>query len=392
MKGDFSIPLLRDLPPGRLAQRREHLFLEITRERGPREALARPWPSRSGKSGRRRLLVLAAAALVVVVLTASALAVRAYIVDKGFIGLPPQGATPSTPESGELEIFIWVGDPGRNLGRSRAWVYADGRLLWLRGGSDLNLTAGANRFSSGFLEQRLSPEGLELLRSEILSTGAFGHEPPPPPPPYPCPKGESSGKYGCASPQAPLGSEPFQVPFWITIEVRDVGRLVSVDRASDLERLEARLTDPASWLPASAWEDRETRAYVPSRYAVCYGTSPPTRATEPSRILNLLPAAAADILRGKVRTPFNGLYKPTPREIRPVTDYCSDVPIDEARLLAKALEDAGPTEKADPDGTFRTGHFRLDYEFEGPAEGQEGVSIYFEPYLPHGEIICSPCG
>jgi len=341
-------------------------------------------------SRRRRVVALAVAALVAVVGTASAFGtVRDYVLDRGFIGLPPQGATPSTPESGELEIFYLVGDPGADLGRSRAWVYADGRLLWLRGGRDLNLTAGANRFSSGFLEQRLTPEGLELLRSEILSAGEFGREPPPSP--FPCPKGESFWKYGCAAPQSPLGSEPLQVPYWITIEVHNAGLLVSVDRASDLERLEARLTDPASWLPASAWEDRETKAYVPSRFSVCYGTSPPTRATD-SRVFSLLPTAAADLLRGKDRTPFNGLYKPAPREIRPITDYCSDVPIDEARTLAKALEDAGPTEKADPDGTFRTDYVRLNYEFEGPAKGQEGVSIYFEPYLPHGEIICSPCG
>jgi hypothetical protein len=360
MKGEISIPPLRDLPPGRLAQRREHLLFETTRERKSRGALAHPWRSRSGRPGRRRLLVLAAAMLVVVVGTASALAVRAFFLDRGFIGLPPQGATPSTPESGELEIFYWVGDPGGNLGRSRAWVYADGRLLWLRGGGDLNLTAGANRFSSGFLEQRLTPEGVELLRSEILSAGEFGH--------------------------GPL-HDPFP-----TIDVHNVGHLLSVDRASDLERLEARLSDPASWLPASAWADRETKAYVPSRYSVCYGTSPPTRVTEPSRILSVLPAAAADMLRGKDRTPFHGLYKPAPLEIRPITDYCSDMTIDEARTLAKALEDAGPTKKADPDGTFRTDYFRLEYEFEGPAQGREGVSIYFEPYLPHGEIICSPCG
>lgn len=356
--------------------------------KGRRSSGRRRSPALQGR--RRRLLVVLAVIAVVAVATASALAVRAYIVDKGFIGLPPLGAAPSTPESGELEIFYWVGDPGANLGRTRAWVYADGRLLWLRGGSDLNLTAGANRFSSGYLEQRLTPEGLELLRSEILSAGEFG--PGPLHDPFLCPKGESLVKYSCASPQAPFGSAPLQVPHWVSIEVHNVGLLVSVDRASDLERLEARLTDPASWLPASAWADRETRAYVPSRYAICYGTSPPTRVTEPSRILSLLPAAAADILRGKDRTPSNGLYKPAPSEIRPITDYCSDVPIDEAITLAKALEDGGPTKKADSDGSFRTDYFRLDYEFDGPAQGQGDVSVYFEPYLPHGEIICSPCG
>ena len=128
---------------------------------------------------RRRLVVLAAAVLVVVVGTASAFGgVRAFFLDRGFIGLAPLGATPSTPESGELEIFYWAdrGAPGVAEGRSRNWVYADGRLI-------------SDRSSSGLIEQRLSPEGLELLRSEILSTGQFSHEPPPPPPPPPCPNG-----------------------------------------------------------------------------------------------------------------------------------------------------------------------------------------------------------
>ena len=56
---------------------------------------------------RRRLVVLAAVALVAVA-TASAFAVRAFVIDKGIVGLPPVGATPSTPESGVLEMYYWV--------------------------------------------------------------------------------------------------------------------------------------------------------------------------------------------------------------------------------------------------------------------------------------------
>jgi hypothetical protein len=109
LKGDLSVPPLRDLPPGRLAQRREHLLFEITRKRDSREALVPPWPSRSGRPGRRRLLVVAVAAIVAVVGTAAAIgSVRDFILDRGFIGLPPEGATPSAPESGEL-VLRWFG-------------------------------------------------------------------------------------------------------------------------------------------------------------------------------------------------------------------------------------------------------------------------------------------
>jgi hypothetical protein len=367
VKSDFSIPPLRDLPPGRLAQRREHLLLEITRERGFRGALARPWGSRWGRSGRRRLFVLAAAVLVVVVGTASAIGgVRAFFLDRGFIGLAPLGATPSTPESGELEIFYWPTGAGRSLN----WVYADGRLISRRGG--------------GLLEQRLTPEGVELLRSEILSTGQFSHEPPPPPPPPPCPKGESSGDNGCAPPQ-PLAppDEPLEVPFFATIEVRNVGRLSRVDRASDLDRLQERLADLASWLPASAWADREIRAYVPSTYAVCYGGWPPDQPIEPSRLLTLLPAAAEDLLRAKDMTRKEGLFG-SPGDFHVVVDHCSDVTNEEAHMLAQVFDDAGfePFMPAS----------RLGYRFETPGQNEKNAQIYFEPYLPHGEVICSVCG
>ena len=85
-----------------------------------------------------------------------------------FVALPPVGATPSAPESGELVIYYRLdvkNDIKPAHGRWR-WVYADGRLLT----ADMaDGTAGAtptcprptSRWSSGLLEQRLTPEGVE---------------------------------------------------------------------------------------------------------------------------------------------------------------------------------------------------------------------------------------
>ena len=93
MRGDYPIPPPRDLPPHRVAQRREHLLSEIAQP---------PWRLRLP---RRGLVALVAAALIVVVGTAAAIGgVRAFILDRGFIGLAPAGATPSAPESGELVV------------------------------------------------------------------------------------------------------------------------------------------------------------------------------------------------------------------------------------------------------------------------------------------------
>jgi Tol biopolymer transport system component len=81
----------------------------------------------------------------------------------GFVGLPPEGASPSTPQRGELVVYL----AGPEIGR-RTWVYADGRMIWHR---YADLPEGANSEFTGFLEQRLTPEGVELVRSEVASLG-----------------------------------------------------------------------------------------------------------------------------------------------------------------------------------------------------------------------------
>ena len=112
------------------------------------EPLAGSWDDvlgRTGatrKSGRRRLVIAFAVVAVAAAIAAAAVGgVRDFILRTGFIGLPPIGATPSSPASGELEIWYWAwwaadGEPffwatNRNVkwGRTRAWVYADGRLI-----------------------------------------------------------------------------------------------------------------------------------------------------------------------------------------------------------------------------------------------------------------------
>ena len=264
---------------------------------------------------RRRLVALAAAALVVAVGTASAFGtVRDLFLDRGFIGLPPVGATPSAPESGELVLY-WMGRSATHARPHwrggyvaplvRVWVYADGRMIWSREGA---IPAGANEVTSGYLEQRLTPEGVELLRSRLVATGLFdrsltlvfprGTEKVPMPltragEPVSCPRadihrGEVVVRLRCVGPDDPASRGHTRV---------------SLDQLSALRRVDALFTDTVSVLPASAWAARKVRAYVPSNYAVCMDTSPPKEA---SQLLSLLPTRAADILRGKNRTRFDG--------------------------------------------------------------------------------------
>jgi hypothetical protein len=81
---------------------------------------------------------------------------------EGFNGLPPEGATPSEPPQGELVMS--------EMGIHPWWqvnVYADGRLIWARQRKNFEED---NEISS-WIEQRLTPEGVELLRSGAVPLG-----------------------------------------------------------------------------------------------------------------------------------------------------------------------------------------------------------------------------
>ena len=320
--------------------------------------------------------MLAAVAVATAVTTAGWAIVREVVLHESFVALPPVGATPSAPESGELVIYYRL-DVNSDIkpahGRWR-WVYADGRLLTadarpMAQRSHSDLPEADNRWSSGLLEQRLTPEGVELLRSEIVSTGLFEHNQ--------------------ISPHDEIHNE---------IQVRIGDRLIRVQgkvTANSNEfpkRLRERLVDPASWLPASAWADRRLRAYVPSRYAISYGGLFQT--TERSRILSLLPARAGDLLRDRDAVPRRRGYDGGGFTRNSLTYYVSDVTTEEARALVKALDDAGL--KRDGDGG-------LGYSFEiagtsvdppPPLKGpvRHVVFIGFSPYFPHGETVCLACG
>lgn len=406
MKGDISIPPLRDLPPGRLAQRGEHLLFEITRERESRGALARPWPSRRRRPRRQRILVLAAAALVAVVGTASAFSgVRAFFLDRGFIGLPPKGATPSAPESGELVVH-WEGftaplspqDQGKDT--VRAWVFGDGRVIWdrrLHDGPKRAIPEGANEFNSGYLERRLTPEGLELVRSAVdglfdrsralLETFASDD---------PWPRSAPEGRLALFVPddhredwgavEVP-GGDGFVRLRWQDLDDKPYSRLegpiATAEQLSALRRVEALLTDPTSVLPASAWAVREARAYVPAHYAVCIDTSPPKDA---SHLLSLLPTRAADLLRDKSLTGSEGDLVEAREGGRIVVigrsvTYCYKVETEKAREVADTLS------VLDPEPGW--GHYGLAYRVAEGVNPLDPTRIWFEPYLPDGQFTFS---
>jgi hypothetical protein len=275
----------------------------------------------------------------------------------GLLGLPPEGATASTPERGELVLGVGFGHTGGDPGRFSLHLYADGRVIWQRLG---DFRGDANVPSTGLIEQRLTAEGVELVLAEALSTGLFDRD-------------RELGALGG--------------PHYGGIEVRTGDGLVHLtwggagfeqgydpiettptpEQVRALERLDARLEDLASWLPASAWEDPEFRAYVPSRYSVCYmGQDEPLGRP---RILDLLPAAAGDLLRARDTTRSAVMVDPRGGTI---PFWCSVVTTEEARVLAEILKDAGADKS--PYGPGYT---------LWPSDGGEVVNIDFGAVLPH---------
>jgi len=357
----------------------------------------RPRLRRFGLAGRRRrLVVVLAAVALLAVITATAIGgVRDFILDRGFVGLPPVGATPSTPASGELVVRYLGEGVTHDTTHVQAWEYADGRMIWSREGRPAArpIPEGANEFTSGYLEQRLTPEGVELLQSQVAELLERSRALVETLPADYDPIAElQAGRWG--------GLALFVAESWLawgSLEVRDGDRLLRLqwqpgigphqspkfegtiatpEQLADLRRLDALLTDPASVLPSSAWAVRKVRAYVASHYEVCMYTSPPT---DVSQLLSLLPAQAADLLRGTSLNEFegdlgggySGRY----------ATYCAKLTTEEARKVAEALSGLDPVPAA-----------ILAYQLTGRPWPEGGTEILFEPYFPHGQITCSVCG
>jgi hypothetical protein len=267
----------------------------------------------------------------------------------GLIGLAPEGATPSSPSRGELVLEFVFGHTEGDPGRFSFHMYADGRQIWERIGDP----SGEGE-ATGLIEQRLTPEGVEMVQSEVLSTGLFDH--------------------------GTLHFVSGQGLHYGQIEVSDDDRhgrvtwgefgpgesmtVPTPEQVSALERLDARLEDLASWLPASAWDAPEVRAFVPSRYGISLGTQ---QEVGLEVLLASLPRPAEDMVRGWTWTQdqANG-------------DHWWSYPAttNEARAIAQSLEDAHNV-------VVRKDVFGLVYDLGQRVPGAREVSVTFSPMLPH---------
>jgi hypothetical protein len=302
------------------------------------------------------------------------------------LALPPEGAPPSSPEHGDLVLAVSGRGAAAGWALTHMYVYADGRLIWWREGVAPEGTV---------FEQRLTPEGVELLRSEVISNGLAG-----------------------------LGNltdgtaDPDPLAFDGSIEVRDGDRLAesfpswtywpgdatsepdamaTAEQERAIELLDARLFEPASWLPASAWADQGIRTYVPTTYRVCYGGT--TETIERDRLLHAIPGPVQELLEGQGTRRTNDFnmylsFGEWANGVR-VTGYCSELTTEEARDVVRGLDDGGfereqlPTYANAPGGEEHA-HATFQYIFSVPDPAGT-ATLWIDPYLPHSEVVCMSC-
>ena len=232
-----------------------------------------------------------------------------------FAGFPHEGAHASKPATGSLVLgFREIGF--KPFGEVDLKVYTDGRMIWQNWTPSYQAVVvppGSKQSDIGFVEQRLTPQGIELLRSLIVSTGLFDR-----------------------NLQLSQKNQSDHSDRILTVTVLNGGRLVSVDtrsldmtgaktpnetpaQARTLARLRAILADPAAWLPSTAWADRQIRAFVPSYYFVNYDRSAPDTSKLPTPLRELF-------------LQYQGLLG---------EKGCQELTTDEARVLLRALVAAG---------------------------------------------------
>ena len=260
--------------------------------------------------------------------------------------LLPEGA-PSTPHIGELVASVANEEsfPG-----SGYYLYADGRLIWSSGQVDV---------SGGLVEQRLTPEGVERVRAELLAAGQF----------------------------TPIALADNIVECQFAVCVRgDDGRILGlfpgpVSPVTPQSTAEARvvsyLSTLASSLPKTEWVTPRIKTYVASRFSVCIGTYAdlPNRAIpvqiDLATVLPAFPTEAAELFAS--------------REVRgggPPCLYSVETTLEEARALADIF--LSPT----GGGTHEYSGIviRNDELATIPSDRSEGILAYvsFQPLLPHG--------
>lgn len=275
--------------------------------------------------------------------------------------LPPEGAEPSMPATGELAASWWTHDDSPELfSTGTVYLYTDGRLIW---NSYIPEVSYDGEWTTGWVQQRLNLAGVARIRDEILASGLF-------------------------DPENPI-SVKHSPPVWGGVQLRRGNRTVHVYRGPEnqewvpaLDHLLQRLRDLHSWLPDHAWQNRGPIMFIPSTYSVCLRveTSIEGRLVQPDNpadLLALLPSSSQDLIVTAKYVDYG------------VTDdllvdaaHCYEMTAKQARALASTMyQEELPSDRSEDILTF-TVNF--------PSGPPFVVKILFVPHGPHGPIGLGP--
>jgi hypothetical protein len=237
-----------------------------------------------------------------------------------------------------------VGEPVLHLrGDVEVAIYADGRVIWEIGDGD-----------PGYLQMRLTPEGVERLRSRAVSTGLFEQD-------QGLTLDHAGGgmevRRGDRSVIVVWGEDPSDIRSWAKAFVpRDLERASAATAEQEIEVIElvAFFRDPTTWtLPRRMYVQPETSLFVPSRILVVYDLGVPD--------WSKLPPPAREVVSANLQ--------------RLIPDGCQVISTDQARKIARAFAQAG----IDTDYDSQRG--LLSFHVRGPS------FVHSSPALPH-EVAC----
>lgn len=239
---------------------------------------------------------------------------------------------PSEPAVGELMLNL--------QGPGDLAIYADGRVIWRIADGD-----------PGYLQMRLTPEGVEALRSRTVSTGLFEQN-----------QGLTLDPRDEPGSMEVRHSDRFVTLVWgDRSAVRSSAKRVDLERISrasaevekELIELVMFLRDPTAWrLPRRMYVQPEASPFVPSRLVVVYDLGEPD--------WSMLPSPAREVVSANLEAL--------------ISDGCQVISTDQAGEMARALRQAGIHGGYDSQ--------RGLFDFEGA-----GSFVHSSPALPH-EVAC----
>jgi len=207
----------------------------------------------------------------------------------------PAHARHSTPVTGDvvLDFASW---PGNGFPVILA-IYADGRVIWHPNQNDL-----------GYLQFRLTPAGVESIRSTVISTGLVDR------------RGGLEVDAGAQLARLTIdrGDREVFVQWTRSIAFGRMKHEATEAEAQDVVELERFLGDPSAWpLPSALYADPKIKAFVPSGFRFYFDRGKPD--------LSQLPSPAREVLDAYF----------------PWHEACSIISADQARELVEALAQAG---------------------------------------------------